>query len=279
MNPKGKHVVLLRPTPELWSVILKHRTQILYVADISMIIFKLELKPGCIVLETGTGSGSLTTSLARAVAPTGKVATFEFHEQRAELAQQDFVAHGLDHVIQVERRDTQANGFPEQYIDTVDAVFLDIPSPWLAVKSAQKCLKPNKMICSFSPCIEQVQQTCKEFNANGFKDIQTIEILLREHAVVRDNSLSAIDLMYIQEARIAQASLNTGQDDMENCGEQKKRKRTDNDDSQQKDENSKSERNSKHVLCSKPVFVAKGHTGYLTFARKPIAFKQILAPQ
>ena len=260
-------------------MILKHRTQILYVADISMIVFKLELKPGCIVLETGTGSGSLTTSLARAVAPTGKVATFEFHEQRAELAQQDFVAHGLDHVIQVERRDTQANGFPDEYIDTADAVFLDIPSPWLAVKSAQQCLKPNRMICSFSPCIEQVQETCKEFNANGFKDIHTIEILLREHAVVRDSSLSAIDLMYIQEARIAQSSLKNI-DDMENGG-QKKRKRTDNHDadSQQKDDNSKSEKNSKHTLCSKPVFVGKGHTGYLTFARKPIAYKKILPPQ
>ena len=41
-------VYLLAPTPELWTTVLRHRTQILYVADISMICTFLELKPGCI---------------------------------------------------------------------------------------------------------------------------------------------------------------------------------------------------------------------------------------
>ena len=59
---------LLAPTAELWTNVLAHRTQILYVYDIALICSWMDLKPGKVVLESGTGSGSLTHSLVRAVA-------------------------------------------------------------------------------------------------------------------------------------------------------------------------------------------------------------------
>ena len=44
---------LLHPTPELWTLTLPHRTQILYTPDISVIVQQLELKSGSIVVESG----------------------------------------------------------------------------------------------------------------------------------------------------------------------------------------------------------------------------------
>lgn len=45
---------VLQPTPELWTQTLPHRTQIIYTPDISMILFQLDIKPGSVVIESGS---------------------------------------------------------------------------------------------------------------------------------------------------------------------------------------------------------------------------------
>ena len=65
------YAYVLYPTPELWTKTLPHRTQIIYATDISLVLLQLELKPGSIVIESGTGSGSLSHSFLRTIAPTG----------------------------------------------------------------------------------------------------------------------------------------------------------------------------------------------------------------
>ncbi|EDQ85454.1 uncharacterized protein MONBRDRAFT_34220, partial [Monosiga brevicollis MX1] len=135
---KARHgsgfMYVLRPTPELWSLVLSHRTQIIYAADIAMICYQLDLCAGSRVLETGTGSGSLTHALARAVGPQGRVFSFDFHQQRVEIARDEFARHGLTNV-QVAHADAtmpDAWGLHEE----VDAVFFDLPKPHLALDNA-----------------------------------------------------------------------------------------------------------------------------------------------
>lgn len=232
-SSKGGFVYLLAPTPELWTLVLSHRTQILYIADISFVIMYLEIVPGCLVLESGTGSGSLTTSLARAVAPTGHVYTFDFHEQRAASAREDFEKTGISGLLTVGVRDIQGEGFPDEFSGLADSVFLDLPQPWLAIPSAGKMLKPDGVLCSFSPCIEQVQRASDSLRSN-FTDIRTFEILLRTYEVRDEGDFGSLP---------------------------RKRRQRSSEGSNVKDNLSGP------TVMAKPCSEAKGHTGYLTFAR------------
>uniref|UniRef100_A0A803QJ07 tRNA (adenine(58)-N(1))-methyltransferase n=1 Tax=Cannabis sativa TaxID=3483 RepID=A0A803QJ07_CANSA len=244
---KGGFIYLLAPTPELWTLVLSHRTQILYIADISFVIMFLELVPGCVVLESGTGSGSLSTSLARAVAPTGHVYTFDFHEQRAASAREDFEKTGLSSLVTVGVRDIQGEGFPNEFSGMADAVFLDLPQPWLAIPSVAKMLRHDGIVCSFSPCIEQVQRSCETLRSN-FTDIRTFEVLLRTYEV--------------REVKMDSYQGKEEGDDGVSVGAPPCKRRQRSNDSSNLLENQRSS-----IPMARPCMEAKGHTGYLTFAR------------
>ncbi|KAI7862519.1 tRNA methyltransferase complex GCD14 subunit-domain-containing protein [Spinellus fusiger] len=182
-NYKG-FVYLLHPTPELWTLVLPHRTQILYIADISFITTYLDMKPGACVIESGTGSGSFSHSIARTIAPTGKLFSFEYHSERASLARQEFNDHGLSHLITLEHRDVCKDGFGLK--NAVNSVFLDLPAPWEAIASAKEAFQQHRTgkICTFSPCIEQITRTVTALNEHAFVDITMYECLIRDHGVI-----------------------------------------------------------------------------------------------
>ncbi|XP_063529041.1 tRNA (adenine(58)-N(1))-methyltransferase catalytic subunit TRMT61A [Cydia strobilella] len=189
---------VLQPTPELWSVTLPHRTQIIYTPDISMILLQLDLVPGCVVIEAGTGSGSLTHALIRRVRPHGHVHTFDFHEHRANIARDEFEAHGIAGYVTAKHRDVLEQGFGEELNGKADAVFLDLPAPWVGVPHAVAAMKENGgRFCSFSPCIEQVQRTCLALTNNGFQELTTLELLQTEIKVTR-RTIPVRDLSFLR---------------------------------------------------------------------------------
>ncbi|XP_002732949.1 tRNA (adenine(58)-N(1))-methyltransferase catalytic subunit TRMT61A-like [Saccoglossus kowalevskii] len=173
---------VLHPTPELWTITLPHRTQIIYSIDISMITLQLDLKPGSIVCESGTGSGSLSHAIIRSIAPTGHLYTYDYHQQRCDKAREEFTDHGIGDLVTVSCRDVCKDGFDVEHI--ADAVFLDLPVPWDAIKSAKQAFKlQGGKICSFSPCIEQVQRSCDQLRESGFVEVTTVECIARPYDV------------------------------------------------------------------------------------------------
>ncbi|KAJ2119891.1 tRNA (adenine-N(1)-)-methyltransferase catalytic subunit trm61 [Coemansia sp. RSA 720] len=246
-------VYLLHPTPALWTQVVPHRTQILYLPDISFISLYLNLMPGKIVIESGTGSGSFSHSIARTIAPSGHLYTFEYHELRANTARKEFDEHSLANMVTIEHRDVIANGFGRTNI--ADAVFLDLPAPWDAVEAAKQALRKDTIgrICCFSPCIEQVQRTTLALNEHGFSEIRMFECLAKDYEF-RNAPLPDIDVA-ISGKKVSFKSVKSD----------KKRKRDeDAANMEEKDE-------LPTMILTKPVDEVRGHTSYLTFA--------ILAPK
>jgi tRNA (adenine57-N1/adenine58-N1)-methyltransferase len=228
---------LLPPTPESWTTSLPHRTQVVYTPDYSYILQHLRVRPGSVIIEAGAGSGSFTHAAARAVFngyPTlkanmqterdearqrihrGKVWSFEFHEQRFQKIQTEIRDHGLDEIVETTHRDVCADGF-SVFRDSfqavqADAVFLDLPAPWLALKHLTRAATnsnetaglayaqslPNSSvisplcphhpvrICTFSPCIEQVQRTITMLRSLSYTSIETVELSAKRIEVRRE---------------------------------------------------------------------------------------------
>ncbi|KAJ3916924.1 tRNA methyltransferase complex GCD14 subunit-domain-containing protein [Lentinula edodes] len=189
---------VLRPTPELWTMALPHRTQILYLADIAFITSYLNIKNGSQVVEAGksihprTGSGSFSHSVMRSIGTSGHLWSYEFHETRANKARFEFHRHGLSDRVTLTHRNVCKDGFT--VTDTADALFLDLPAPWDAIEHAKKALRKDRIarICCFSPCIEQVLRTVSALNDSGFTDITMYETLLRPYDIQQTSSLPTI---------------------------------------------------------------------------------------
>ncbi|OJJ99757.1 hypothetical protein ASPACDRAFT_60591 [Aspergillus aculeatus ATCC 16872] len=215
---------LVYPTPELWTMSLPHRTQVVYTPDYSYILHRLRARPGSSIIEAGAGSGSFTHAAVRAVfngypttpttddttappssssssssttsSPTnkkrlGQVSSFEFHEQRVGKVRQELKEHGLEGLVHVTHRDVYQDGFLVGDAETgtspkANAVFLDLPAPWLALKhlvrhpasGAESPLDPTSPVylCTFSPCLEQVQRTVSVLRQLSWLDISMVEV-------------------------------------------------------------------------------------------------------
>lgn len=173
-----KWVAVLRPSPEMITQSLVHRTQIIYHADISLLVALLDVRPGKIICEAGTGSGSVSTSLARAVSPGGRLHTFEYHADRQRQAVEDFTRYGIQNAIVSRHGDVCADGFGADLDGQVNGIFLDLPMPWVAIPHADRCLVEGGRVCCFSPCIEQIEKTAAELRRGGrYYDVRMFETL------------------------------------------------------------------------------------------------------
>ncbi|MHA1812650.1 MAG: tRNA (adenine-N1)-methyltransferase, partial [Candidatus Thorarchaeota archaeon] len=173
----GTEFQIHRPSPTDIQISMGRNTQIVYPKDAGTILIEAGIHAGCRVVESGTGSGALTGILARAVGPEGHIYTYEVREDMYKSAKKNLEKFGLTDNVTMYNEDI-LDGIHE---DNVDAVVLDLATPWLLVDEAHRVLKPSHYIVSYSPTIEQVMKTCKALGeSRKWGMIKTLEVLQRE---------------------------------------------------------------------------------------------------
>ena len=170
---------------------LKRRAQIILPRDIAHILINCSIESGQTVFEAGIGSGSLTIALANAVAPDGKVISYDFREDFIEHAMKNVKKAGLEKYVTPKLRDV-TEGIDEK---NLDVIILDIPNPWEAVNHAWNSLKTGGYFCSFSPLTTQVENTVKELEKHGFIEMKTFENIQREMIVSKHGMRPSFDML------------------------------------------------------------------------------------
>src|SRR3972149_5403518 len=159
--------------------------------------------PGSLVVESGTGTGALTTALAHYVRPNGKVFTYELREEFQKNAEKNLKRSSLLEFVELKNGDVTL-GIEER---DIDAVILDLATPWLVVPYAYEALKPSGTLVSFSPTIDQVVRTTEALKENNFILIETVECIMRgmqvERGKTRPHTLMTGHTGYITYARKA----------------------------------------------------------------------------
>jgi tRNA (adenine57-N1/adenine58-N1)-methyltransferase len=160
---------------------VRRKTQILYPKDIGILLTKTHIFPGAKVIESGIGSGALTTALANFVRPNGKVYSYERNEEFLENAKKNLEKNGLDKWVEFNHLEV-SDEFPEK---NVDFVMIDIGSPWELIDAAYKSLKGGCRLATICPTFEQLTRTVFTLEEKGFINIESMEILLRRILVRR----------------------------------------------------------------------------------------------
>ena len=175
----GRRFRVLRPTLAEFVLKMPRGAQVIYPKDIGPILVEADIFPGARVLEAGTGSGSLTLALLRAVGPKGTVHSFDVREDFHRKALRNierFIGSDPNHgTLDARLGDLYAD---EISVD-VDRVVLDLTEPWRALGNVERCLRPGGILCVYVPTVPQVQRIVESLAGPGWDMVRSFETLMR----------------------------------------------------------------------------------------------------
>ncbi|MBM4423975.1 MAG: tRNA (adenine-N1)-methyltransferase [Chloroflexi bacterium] len=176
----GRPFYLLAPSIHDLIVEAKRQSQILFPKDLGFILMKLNVRPGMIVLEAGTGSGGLTLALANAVGPTGRVISYDVRPDMQNIARRNLELAGLLDRVTFKLRDIK-EGFDET---DAEAFFLDVPNPYDYCSQTHRALRGGGHFGCLVPTVNQVSDLLTSLQREWFVLHEVIEIFVRNYKTV-----------------------------------------------------------------------------------------------
>ncbi len=157
---------------------LKRGPQVILPKDIGIILSYTGVSKNSVCIDAGTGSGWLALSLARV---SKQVYSYELREDFIAIAEKNMKILGIDNL-------TLKLGDVFQKIDESDAdlVTLDMPNSDRALGNAYKSLKVGGMVAGYLPHTEQVKTFVEALNKEGFSDVHTVEVIVRDFLVRKE---------------------------------------------------------------------------------------------
>jgi tRNA (adenine57-N1/adenine58-N1)-methyltransferase catalytic subunit len=181
----GARLLCLRPRLADFVLKMPRGAQVIYPKDVGAILVHADIAPGTRVLEAGTGSGSLTLALCRAVGPEGRVVSYELREDfhGTAAANLEMYYGKLPDWLDLrlgDVRDVAARG------ETFDRVVFDLPEPWPLLPTVAAVTNPGAIVCCYLPTTNQIQTAVLSLQAGGYDEIETFEVLQRRwHVTAR----------------------------------------------------------------------------------------------
>jgi len=189
----NRRFTILRPSIVDRVETLRRKAQIILPKDAALIIMNCDIRAGNLVIEGGSGSGAMTTALANTIWPDGKVISYDIRADFSKQAKENIETLGFANVVTFKEGDVCVPGTIRE--KDVDAVVLDIPEPWRALKNVYDALKPCGHLACYTPNVNQVEQTVRALQEMDFIEIFTIEALIREMVVVEKGIRPAFDML------------------------------------------------------------------------------------
>lgn len=148
--------------------------QIILPKDIAWLVYSSDIKSNDVVVEAGGGSGALTTALAQAAFPNGKIITFERSKKHFEIVKRNLEMSHFS--SQVELRNEELTDKTQPI--SCNSIILDLPDPQLLINWAEKSLLLGGKLSCYIPTINQVEDLLSSLS--NWSEIEINEMMHRK---------------------------------------------------------------------------------------------------